>query len=166
MIKRLSLVLGAGLLAIGLGTTPAAAQSNCSNFSGGALLGTLGGAALGGFLGSQIGSGTGQLAFTGAGVLVGGLVGNQIGKALTCEDQHQVQNTTQRTLETQPSGTAVAWNNPDSGNRGTVTPTQTYQTANGTYCRNFEQTVTVNGRTETGTGTACRNANGGWDIQQ
>ena len=166
MTKKLSAILGAALLVIGLGAAPAAAQSNCSNWSGGAIVGTLGGAALGGFLGSQIGGGTTQLAFTGAGVLVGGLVGNQIGKALTCRDQQQVQNTTQRTLESQPSGTAVAWNNPDSGNRGTVTPTNTYQTSNGTYCRNFEQTVTVNGRTEVGTGTACRNAQGGWDIQQ
>ncbi len=166
MTKRLTVLLGAALVAIGMSAAPNAAHASCSNTSGGALLGTLGGAALGGFLGSQIGSGTGQLAATGAGVLVGGLLGNQIGKALTCRDQQQVQHTTQRTLETQPSGTAIAWNNPDSGNSGTVTPTQTYQTASGTYCRNFEQTVTVNGQTEVGTGTACRQPDGSWQIQQ
>ena len=39
-------------------------------------LGTLIGAGLGGLAGSQIGSGTGQLAAVGAGVLLGGLLGN------------------------------------------------------------------------------------------
>ena len=42
--------------------------------------GTLVGAGLGGLLGSQFGSGTGQLAATGLGVLAGGLLGNQIGQ--------------------------------------------------------------------------------------
>ena len=163
MTKKISALLGAAVLALGLNASPAAAE--CSNWSGGALLGTLGGAALGGFLGSQIGGGTTQLALTGAGVLVGGLVGNQVGKALTCEDQQQVQNTTQQTLETQPSGTSIAWNNPDSGNSGTVTPTETYQQADGRYCREFQQTINVNGKTETGFGTACRNADGSWEIQ-
>ena len=168
MIKRISVLAGAAVLAFGLNTVPAApaaAAQDCSDWSGGALLGTLGGAALGGFLGSQIGGGTTQLALTGAGVLVGGLVGNQVGKALTCQDQHQVQSTTQRSLETQQSGTSIAWNNPDSGNSGTVTPTKTFQQANGQYCREFQQTVTVNGKTETGFGTACRQADGTWQIQ-
>lgn len=156
----------AAAVALGLGfAVPQAQAEDCSNFSGGTLIGTLGGAALGGFLGSQFGSGTGQLAFTGAGVLVGGLVGNQVGKALTCRDQQQVQNTTQHTLETQQSGQAIAWNNPDSGNSGTVTPTNTYQTGGGQYCREFQQTITVNGKTESGYGTACRQADGSWEVQ-
>ncbi len=40
-------------------------------------LGTLIGAGLGGLAGSQVGSGTGQLAAIGAGVLLGGLLGNE-----------------------------------------------------------------------------------------
>jgi len=48
---------------------------------GGELLGTLGGAALGGFVGSQFGSGTGRLAATGAGVFTGGLIGNALGSS-------------------------------------------------------------------------------------
>lgn len=163
MTKRLTALFGAALLVLGLNAAPASAE--CSNWSGGALVGTLGGAALGGFLGSQIGGGTTQLALTGAGVLVGGLVGNQLGKALTCQDQQQVQNTTQQTLETQKSGTTIAWNNPDSGHSGTVTPTKTYQQANGQYCREFQQTINVNGQTETGYGTACRRPDGSWEVQ-
>ncbi len=164
-MRRLFGVLTASLLALGMTGGTATAAQNCSNWSGGAIVGTLGGAALGGFLGSQIGSGTGRLAFTGAGVLVGGLVGNQIGKALTCEDQQQVSQTTQNTLETQQTGTSVAWNNPDSGNSGTVTPTRTFQAADGRHCREFRQNVTVAGKTESGTGMACRRDDGTWEIQ-
>ena len=58
---------------------PTAASAQSRNKE---LFGTLGGAALGGFLGSQIGSGKGRLAATGAGVLLGGLLGNQVGRSL------------------------------------------------------------------------------------
>lgn len=128
-------------------------------------VGGLGGAALGGLLGSQFGSGTGKLALTAAGVLVGGLVGSEIGRSLDEVDRARMDQANRQATSV-PIGQSINWNNPDSGNYGTVTPTQTYQTSSGTYCRNFEQTVTVNGRTEVGQGTACRNANGGWDIQQ
>ena len=53
--------------------------------------GTLVGAGLGGLLGSQFGSGTGQLAATGLGVLAGGLLGNQIGSHMDQPQQSQQQ---------------------------------------------------------------------------
>ncbi|MFA6279227.1 MAG: glycine zipper 2TM domain-containing protein [Bdellovibrionales bacterium] len=46
------------------------------------LLSTGVGAALGGFVGSQIGKGDGQLAATGAGVFLGGMMGNSIGHSM------------------------------------------------------------------------------------
>ena len=33
-----------------------------------------------------------------------------------------------------------------------------------TDCRDFEQTVTIEGRYETATGTACRQQNGSWKV--
>jgi len=164
-MRRLIPALALALALLMAGAPGAQAQQDCSNWSTGAVVGTLGGAALGGFLGSQFGSGTTGLALTGAGVLVGGLVGNQIGKALTCQDQQYVSNTTQTTLESEPSGATKNWVNPDSGASGSVTPTETFQNADGRYCRNFQQTVTVNGETQTGTGVACRNDQGVWEIQ-
>lgn len=163
-MKRIVMLCAAALVATSLSAEQARAQG-CNDWSGGALLGTLGGAALGGFLGSQFGSGSGKLAFTSAGVLVGGLVGNQVGKALTCQDHQQVQTTTQQTLETRKTGTTIAWNNPDSGNAGTVTPVRTYQQVDGRYCREFQQSITVGDRVETGYGTACRQDDGTWQIQ-
>ena len=161
MIKKIAMV--AVLFAATLGVSAPQAQANDCDWSGGTIVGTLGGAALGGFLGSQIGSGTGQLAFTGLGVLVGGFAGNQIAKALTCEDKQQMTQANNQ-AQTAPVGQPIAWNNPDSGNSGTVTAVRDGTASNGQYCREFQQTVTVNGKTEQGTGVACRKSDGSWEV--
>lgn len=165
MIKSFTALALVGLFAF---SAPALADHRgCSRTDSGGILGALGGAALGGFLGSQVGSGSGQLAATGAGVFLGGVLGNEIGHRMTCEDQAMYHTTTQHTLETQPSGTAVAWRNPENGNYGTVTPTRTYQQpANGQYCREFQQTISVGGEAQEGYGTACRQPDGSWQIVQ
>lgn len=156
------------VLTLGLGGLPLAgeAQAQCDNT--GTIVGGLGGAALGGLLGSKIGgkSTTGQVAGIGGGVLLGGLLGGAAGRYLTCDDQRQMQQTSHHALETQPSGMQTGWRNPDSGAYGTVTPTRTYQQANGQYCREFEQTLMVNGQNERGYGTACRQPDGTWRIVQ
>ena len=127
-------------------------------------LGTLAGAGLGALAGSQIGSGKGQLAAVAIGALLGGLAGSEIGKSLDRADKAAMQRTTQRTLETAPSGQTVAWRNPDSGHSGTIRPQPAYQERSGKYCREFRQTVTVGGKTEEAYGTACRQPDGSWKI--
>ena len=126
--------------------------------------GTLGGAALGGLAGSQIGSGKGKLAAVGAGVLLGALLGGEIGKSLDRADRLAMRRTTNSALETRPSGTTTSWRNPDSGNYGTITPQPAFQNTAGQYCREFQQTVTVSGRTQDAYGTACRQPDGTWKI--
>ena len=128
------------------------------------VVGTLLGAAVGGLLGSQIGGGTGNKVAIGAGVLAGGLLGNNVGRTLSCADQVQHGQAAQKAFETQPAGTSTTWQNPDAGTAGTITPTATYQRSDGTYCRDFEQTVTIDGRYETATGTACRQPDGSWKV--
>ena len=115
------------------------AECNREDTGGGEIVGTLVGAALGGFLGSRFGGGTGNKIAIGAGVLAGGLLGNKLGQAMDCQDQQYHVDTTQSALETQPTGRASTWVNPDSGYSGTVTPVKTYQTADGTHCREFTQ---------------------------
>ena len=63
-----------------------------------------------------------------------------------------------------PMNETVTWQNPDSGNYGTVTPVREGTTASGAYCREFQQTITVGGKTEEGYGTACRQPDGSWKI--
>ena len=127
-------------------------------------VGTLAGAGLGGLAGAQFGKGSGQLAATAFGALAGAYLGNQVGRSLDRADQLAMQQTTQTTLETIPSGRASTWRNPDSGNYGTITPQPAFQSSDGAVCREYSQTITVGGRTEEGVGTACRQPDGSWRI--
>lgn len=126
--------------------------------------GTLLGAGLGALAGSQIGSGRGQLAAVAIGALAGAFVGNQVGKSLDNADKIAMERSTQRALETAPSGQTVAWRNPDSGNSGTITPQPAVQTNAGEFCREYQQTITVAGQAEQAYGTACRQPDGSWKI--
>jgi surface antigen len=67
-------------------------------------------------------------------------------------------------LERVPSHNVSRWDNPNSGNHGSFTPMRTYRTSRGQPCREFQQKVTVGGRTEDAYGTACRQSDGSWRI--
>ena len=127
-------------------------------------VGTLLGAGLGALAGSQIGGGTGQLAAVAVGTLAGAYLGGEAGASLDRADRVHQQQTSQRALETSPTGRSTAWRNPDSGHAGTVSPTRTYRTAAGQDCRDYRQTVIIDGRQETAHGTSCRQANGAWRV--
>lgn len=136
--------------------------TGCQSLGGGPNQagGTLIGAAGGGLLGAQFGSGSGKIAMAVLGALVGSAIGNHIGQTMDAQDAHR----TSRTLETIPTGQTVAWNNPDTGYQHRVTPTKTYQ-ANQGYCREFTHTVYVGGKQQQAYGTACRQPDGSWKIQ-
>ena len=138
--------------------------SGCQNAGPKETWGTLIGAAAGGLVGSQIGSGTGNAAAIGLGVLLGGLAGQNVGQTLDQADMAYASETSYSALESAPSGTTYQWRNPDSGNSGTTTPTQTYQSSDGSYCREFTQTVNVGGQIQDAYGTACRQPDGSWKI--
>ena len=127
-------------------------------------VGTIIGAVTGGVAGSQIGKGNGQLIAVGAGVLLGALIGNEVGATLDKVDQQHVLDTTHQSLEYSKSGTTTSWNNPDTGNSGNMTPLKTYEVANNQYCREYQTDVTVGGKTQSAYGTACRRADGTWEI--
>ena len=127
-------------------------------------IGGLGGAALGGWAGSTIGGGTGKLAATAAGVLIGALIGSEIGRGLDDVDKQKAERAyTQAT--TAPVGQSIAWSNPDTGNYGTVTPTREGKSSNNEYCREFQQTVVIGGNQEQAYGVACRKPDGQWEVQ-
>ena len=147
------------LAAIGL----ALAACEGSQYGTKQTIGGLTGAALGGLLGAQFGSGTGQLAATAAGVLVGGLVGSEIGRSMDDVDRMRADEAN-RAAQTAPIGRAITWNNPDSGHSGSVTPVRDGTSSDGLYCREFQQTVTIGGKTQSAYGTACRQPDGTWRI--
>ena len=126
--------------------------------------GTLLGAGLGALAGSQIGSGKGQLAAVAIGALAGAWLGGEAGKSLDKADRLYAERTATNALEYNRSGQTSTWRNPDSGHAGTMTPTRTLRTASGENCREYETTISVDGRTERATGRACRNPDGSWRI--
>ena len=126
--------------------------------------GTLIGGAAGALLGSSFGKGSGTIAATGLGAVAGSLLGSQVGSYMDEQDKMKMQQTSQRALETAKSGHTSTWRNPDSGNKGSVTPYQAYKNSNGQYCREYTQTITVGGKTHQGYGTACRQQDGSWKI--
>jgi surface antigen len=127
-------------------------------------IGGLAGAAGGAVIGSNIGHGRGNIATIALGTLLGAYAGSEIGASLDRADQQYANRTAQETFESYPSGRSNSWQNPDSGNSGTIVPTSTYQTSNGQYCREYQQTVYVQGQTQQAYGTACRQQDGTWRI--
>jgi len=124
---------------------------------GGTVLGALGGAAAGAALGD------GNWWAIGAGALVGGLVGNRVGNYLDERDQQQAYSTAHYALEHNQDGQTSSWSNPQNNTGGYTTPTETYQTAEGT-CRHYQTGVTAGGQDHSGTGTACRQPDGTWKL--
>jgi surface antigen len=127
--------------------------------TGGALVG----AAAGGLLGSQIGGGSGQLAATAGGAVLGLLLGSEVGKSLDRADRMYAERSYQQ-AQAAPVGQQITWSNPQSGNYGTVTPTRDGRDQAGNYCREYQQTVTVGGKTQQAYGTACRQPDGTWKV--
>lgn len=122
-------------------------------------IGTFVGAGSGAFIGSQIGNGSGQLAAVAIGTLLGGYLGGSIGQSMDELDQYK----THEVLEASPTGSTVAWNNPDSDIDYRVTPTKTYESASGS-CRDYTTEAVIDGRAEIVHGTACRGNDGSWNA--
>ena len=152
--RRLQTAAAAVILTFGL----AACESDAGPKQQG---GTVIGAIAGGLLGSTVGKGSGKVAAIGIGAILGGIIGSEVGKSLDRADRAYMQRTTQESLEYGQTGRTSTWRNPDSGHGGTVTPQRTYETAQGP-CREYQQTVTIDGRTERAYGTACRQPDGSW----
>lgn len=126
-------------------------------------VGTIGGGLAGGFLGSQFGEGGGKTAMAVAGALLGAWAGNKVAQGMTTQDRGYY-NTAASQASSVPVGQTVTWYNPDSGTQGTITPTRVGTSADGSACREYQQTITVGGRTERAYGVACKQPDGSWRI--
>ncbi len=151
-LKGVALILVVAVLGAGCATMQANPKTT---------IGAVGGATLGGLIAGAAGANPAAIA---ASVIGGMLVGGLVGNLLDERDKRLAAEATQRALESAPAGQPVAWQNPDNGHSGTVTVVQTYQTASATYCREFQQTVTIGGQPQTAYGTACRQPDGSWKI--
>lgn len=140
------------------------AALSCSIFLAGCTMnnegvGTISGGVVGGLLGSQFGGGSGKVMAAAGGALLGAYLGGQIGKTMDKVDRMEMQ----RALETAPTGRAVVWSNPDTGNRYTVQPVRTYYRAQ-QPCREYITKAIIGGKSEQIYGKACRQADGSWRV--
>lgn len=128
----------------------------CNREQVGAVLG----GALGGIAGSNVGKGTGRTAAIIGGTVIGVLVGGSIGRAMDDLDQACIG----QVLEHAPSGERVRWVDPDKKTTYDVVPTDTWEDTSGRYCREYQTTATVGGKSQQVYGTACRQPDGSWEI--
>ena len=139
--------------------------AGCQNSDWGSkqTIGTGAGALAGGLAGSQLGSGSGQKWAIGAGVLLGALAGSEVGASLDRADRAYMGDAQKRAFAA-PVGETIKWNNPESLNYGSYTTVRDGTSGEGNYCREFKQTIVVDGRNEVGHGTACQQPDGSWEI--
>ncbi|MHA1567740.1 MAG: glycine zipper domain-containing protein [Alphaproteobacteria bacterium] len=123
------------------------------------VVGALLGGAAGGALGSSIGSGSGKTVAIIGGTIIGAIVGGSIGRRMDEIDQ----NCVGQALERASDGQKITWHG-NSQETYTVTPTKTYQGANGTYCREYNTEATIGGKQQTIYGQACRQPDGSWKL--
>lgn len=126
-------------------------------------VGTILGGVVGGLAGSRFGGGTGKLVTTGLGTLIGAALGNAAGRSLDRADHSYAQQAAGQAYAA-PTGSTIRWNNPQSGNWGSFTPTRDGVGPSGEHCREFQTSLAISGRIEQGYGTACRQPDGTWRV--
>lgn len=70
-----------------------------------------------------------------------------------------------QTMESALAGQATSWTTPSGDYQVQVIPTRAYQKADGTYCREFTQSIGETKEAPSSShGTACRQSDGTWQI--
>ncbi len=130
-------------------------------------MGRLLGAAAGGAIGAQIGprGSNEKVVAIIAGTLIGAWAGDQLASKLGEEDAQRARQAETAAYDA-PMGQTVRWDNQQSGRYGSVTPVREGRDNAGNYCREFHETVFIDGKEETAYGTACKDAYGNWQIVQ
>ncbi|MBI1212850.1 MAG: glycine zipper 2TM domain-containing protein [Alphaproteobacteria bacterium] len=135
------------------------------------LVGTGLGAILGGVIGNQFGHHSGRTAATIGGVILGGIAGNVIardGCGNRRADAHYYNRAYYDGFEDPEWGRRYRWRNPYNGHYGYMQPVRDYDRGDrygyDGECREFRQTIYIEGRRTTGYGAACRNRDGTWQI--
>jgi len=140
------------------------------NISAGEAMGMVAGGFAGGTFGAEIGGGLGQMISVSIGALAGAGGGYVLGNMIDPSDQAAYNSNAVESLATNSDGDVSGWSNPKTGNSGIFTPTRSYVTGDGRYCRDYRVTLAINedrapnGTIARGDGTACQQADGSWAL--
>ena len=126
------------------------------------LLGTVGGAVLGGVVGNKVGDGSGQKIAIALGAMAGGLAGNWIGRNVDENTRRQAEMAQTRALN---SATPIEWET-DRGSGRVEIVRSGRDSATGQTCREFHHVAQIGGRESQIYGIACRQSDGSWKVQQ
>ena len=130
--------------------------AGCQNPGQGQIAGTgvgaAGGALIGGLAGGWRGAAIGGLA--------GAVVGNLVGRSLDDRERARMEGAQ---AQAAAEGRQVNWSEPGKSS-GYVRPVGQQYVSGGRTCRQFEQVVNKEGRTERETVTMCRNNDGSWTM--
>jgi len=121
------------------------------------------GMVIGGLLGGILGAQTGDRHLRPVAIIAGTLIGASIGGSIGSYMDETDRIRAGQTLESVRTGVSSTWRNPDSGVQYQMTPTNTYETAQGP-CREYTMEALIGGKREQVYGTACRQADGSWKI--
>lgn len=185
--RKITTAALAAMIALGSSITAAPAHAEGKD-----ILGLIGGAVGGGFIGSTIGKGSGRTVATATGAVLGGLAGQSVGRSLDRADRYErragyYDNSgyyggggyyeTSRTYYAEPQPQRVYYVAPRSYEQRVrtyevVPAPASYTVVDNSvggydqgYCREYNQRVTVGGRTQDSYGTACLQPDGSWKIQ-
>ena len=123
------------------------------------------GGATGAVVGSMFGGGTGTLVGTAIGTAIGSSIGANVGRQLDVAAKQQHEYAVARSLS---SGNTITWNTvqhpSERKSSGRVEVLRSTRDGYNRLCREFQQTITIGGKTTTGYGTACQDRAGNWVI--
>jgi surface antigen len=124
-------------------------------------IGTAVGVVGGTMIGWQFGSGGGQLLGAIGGGLLGGLLGDAVGEAMDEEDLAYYQQASQHAMRT---GNTTQWQNTKTDHYGDIAPSAQFRAQDGRICRQYRQSIIVDGKLNEGNGTACREPDDSWHM--
>ena len=126
------------------------------------VVGTLGGAAIGGYAGAQFGGGFAQSIFTATGALFGSASGYMMSRRLGALDLTLYENTVQTALKSPTNGKIHRWSNPNTGRSGILRTITSYHRPDGSKCRQYRSSVVFDDGVASAGGAACLQPDGRW----
>ena len=86
-------------------------------------------------------------------------------ESLPSQARRKMDNSFQKAMEHQKSGSSVVWSIANPAASGGITPYGTFKLEDGTFCRRYVQNLNLSGADQQAYyGLACRDAGGRWDI--
>jgi surface antigen len=83
-------------------------------------------------------------------------------QSLADSDVQLASRAMQNTLEQAPDGATRSWTNDQTGHQGSFTPTRTYLSNSGSFCREYREQLVVGDRSGSFHHAACRDENARW----